>query len=115
MMFDEGEQARIGTSREAADAWHRLADRRVALFRSVSERMLDLAGIEAGSRVLDVPAGTGDATLPGRWPSIESGPTDLMLIPRDMPHGCVLTTTERFTTLSWTRPALPRCTSAQHP
>ena len=62
-MPDKSEPAQIWTSREAADAWHRLADRRVALWRSVSERMLDLASVGVGSRVLDVAAGTGDDAL----------------------------------------------------
>jgi len=60
---DNNEQVRTWTSREAAEAWHRLADRRVGLWASISERMLDLAGVGVGSRVLDVAAGTGDDTL----------------------------------------------------
>ena len=60
---DNTEQARTWTSPEAAVAWHRLADRRVSLWSSISERMLDLAAVGVGSRVLDVAAGTGDDTL----------------------------------------------------
>ena len=63
MTPDNSEPAQIWTSREAAESWHRLADRRVNLWRSVSEKMLNLAGVEAGSRVLDVAAGTGDDAL----------------------------------------------------
>lgn len=63
MTPDKSEPAQIWTSPEAAEAWHRLGDRRVNLWRSVSERMLDLASVGVGSRVLDVAAGTGDDAL----------------------------------------------------
>jgi ubiquinone/menaquinone biosynthesis C-methylase UbiE len=46
----------------AAEAWQRGAAGRADL-RPITERMLDLAGLEPGHRVLDVAAGTGEQTL----------------------------------------------------
>src|SRR5215471_1482116 len=46
----------------AADGWQRGATGRADL-RPITERMLDLAGIRSGHRVLDVAAGTGEQTL----------------------------------------------------
>ena len=47
----------------AADAWHRWGPTLRAWLGPATERMLDLAGVAAGHRVLDVAAGAGDQTL----------------------------------------------------
>lgn len=59
---DRGEKD-VTWSREAAEAWHRAAAARNERWGPATEAMLDLAGVVAGSRVLDVAAGTGDQTL----------------------------------------------------
>ena len=61
----------------AAEGWQRGATGRADL-RPITERMLDLAGIGSGHRVLDVAAGTGEQTL--------------MAARRVGPHGFVLAT-----------------------
>jgi ubiquinone/menaquinone biosynthesis C-methylase UbiE len=50
-------------SREAAAEWRREAAVRAQALGPATEMMLDLAKVDAGSRVLDVGAGTGDSTL----------------------------------------------------
>jgi ubiquinone/menaquinone biosynthesis C-methylase UbiE len=50
-------------SREAAAEWRRGAAVRAQALGPATEMMLDLAKVDAGSRVLDVGAGTGDSTL----------------------------------------------------
>src|SRR5215470_17015162 len=50
-------------SREAAAEWHHGAAVRAQALGPATEMMLDLAKVDAGSRVLDVGAGTGDSTL----------------------------------------------------
>ena len=47
----------------AAEAWHRWAPTLRAWLGPATERMLDLARVGAGSRVLDVAAGAGDQTM----------------------------------------------------
>lgn len=47
----------------AADAWHRWGPTLEEWLGPATEIMLDMAGIAAGSRVLDVAAGTGGQTL----------------------------------------------------
>ena len=47
----------------AADAWHRWGPTLRSWLGPATERMLDLAGIKPGCRVLDVAAGAGDQTL----------------------------------------------------
>ena len=47
----------------AAEAWHRWAPTLRSWLGPATERLLDLAGVESGSRVLDVAAGAGDQTL----------------------------------------------------
>jgi predicted methyltransferase len=59
----------------AAEGWQRGSMGRADL-RPITERMLDLAGIGSGHRVLDVAAGTGEQTL--------------MAARRVGPHGFVL-------------------------
>jgi len=61
----------------AAEGWHLGAAGRADLL-PITERMLDLAGIGSGHRVLDVAAGTGEQTL--------------MAARRVGPHGSVLAT-----------------------
>ena len=50
-------------SHSVAEAWQRGVAARTGVLGPVTERMLDLAGVEAGSRVLDIAAGTGEQTL----------------------------------------------------
>ena len=50
-------------SREAAAEYLRGAAARAETFGPATERMLDLANIRMGSRVLDVGAGAGDQIL----------------------------------------------------
>jgi len=47
----------------AAEAWHRWAPTLRSWLGPATERLLDLARVESGSRVLDVAAGAGDQTL----------------------------------------------------
>jgi len=47
----------------AAEAWHRWAPTLRSWLGPATERMLDLAGVASGARVLDVAAGAGDQTL----------------------------------------------------
>lgn len=49
---------------EAAEAWHRWAPALTQWLGPATERMLDLAGIGPGDRVLDVAAGAGHQTIP---------------------------------------------------
>jgi SAM-dependent methyltransferase len=50
-------------SSEAAAGWQRSSVARAHLLAPLTERMLDLAGVGVGHRVLDVAAGTGEQTL----------------------------------------------------
>ena len=50
-------------SRETAEAWRQMRAQDAGVFAAGTERMLDLAGIGTGDRVLDVAAGTGEQTL----------------------------------------------------
>lgn len=50
-------------SREAAADWQRGLAARLRMFGPATERLLDLANIRAGSRVLDVGAGAGEQAL----------------------------------------------------
>jgi SAM-dependent methyltransferase len=47
----------------AAEPWHRWGPRLADWLGPATEMMLDMAGVGAGSRVLDVAAGAGDQTL----------------------------------------------------
>lgn len=60
--YGQGEKD-VAWTREAAEAWHRAAEARSQYLGQATEAMLDLAGIDVGSRVLDVAAGTGDQAL----------------------------------------------------
>src|SRR5262249_59127489 len=48
---------------EAAAGWRRSGVARAQVLAPLTERMLDLAGVSVGYRVLDVAAGTGEQTL----------------------------------------------------
>ena len=48
---------------QAAEAWHRWGKLLNTWLGPATERMLDLAGVAAGSRVLDIAAGAGEQTL----------------------------------------------------
>jgi len=50
-------------SAEAAMGWRRSRAARAQLLAPLTERMLDLAQVGVGHRVLDVAAGTGEQTL----------------------------------------------------
>jgi ubiquinone/menaquinone biosynthesis C-methylase UbiE len=50
-------------SAAAAEGWRRSGAARAEFLGPITERLLDLAGIELGSRVLDVAAGTGEQTV----------------------------------------------------
>jgi SAM-dependent methyltransferase len=50
-------------SSEAASGWQRSAVARAQVLTPLTERMLDLVGVDTGHRVLDVAAGTGEQTL----------------------------------------------------
>jgi len=65
MGTDRPEARSSGTwgSREAAAEWRRGAAARLEALGPATEMMLDLAGVETGSRVLDVGAGAGDSAL----------------------------------------------------
>src|SRR4051812_21504613 len=47
----------------AAEAWHRWGPTLRAWLGPATERLLDLAGVASGGRVLDIAAGAGDQTL----------------------------------------------------
>ena len=49
--------------KESADRWSAGQAARQQNYGAATEMMLDLAGVQAGSRVLDVAAGTGDSAL----------------------------------------------------
>ena len=49
--------------KESADWWSAGQVRRQQTYGAATEMMLDLAGVQAGSRVLDVAAGTGESAL----------------------------------------------------
>jgi len=49
--------------KETADWWSAAQARRRQIYGAATEVMLDLAGVQAGRRVLDVAAGTGEQTL----------------------------------------------------
>src|SRR3954466_15134834 len=50
-------------SGDVASGWMRAAAARGRALAPVNDQMLELAGVEAGSRVLDLGAGTGDQSL----------------------------------------------------
>jgi ubiquinone/menaquinone biosynthesis C-methylase UbiE len=50
-------------SSEVAAGWQRSGVARAQILRPLTERMLDLAGVDVGHRVLDVASGTGEQTL----------------------------------------------------
>ncbi len=55
-----GDKYRLG---EVVDRWSRGQALRQQAYGAASEKMLDLANVQVGSRVLDVAAGTGEQTL----------------------------------------------------
>jgi ubiquinone/menaquinone biosynthesis C-methylase UbiE len=60
---DQGQASGAYGPARAAEGWRRGAAARAEFLGPVTERMLDLAGIGPGNRVLDVGAGTGEQTL----------------------------------------------------
>lgn len=73
---DPDERRGTWGSREAAAEWLRGAAARAEAFGPATERMLDLANIRVGSRVLDVGAGAGDQALAA---ARRVGPTGFVL------------------------------------
>src|SRR6516165_9330091 len=73
---DPEERGGTWGSREAAAQWLRGAAARAETFGPATERMLDLANLRMGSRVLDVGAGVGDQTLAA---ARRVGPTGFVL------------------------------------
>src|SRR5262245_1050621 len=73
-----GQRASAGTlgSHEAAAEWRRFAAERMRFFGLVTERMLDLADLRVGGRVLDIGAGAGDQALAA---ARRVGPTGFVL------------------------------------
>jgi SAM-dependent methyltransferase len=61
---------------EAAAGWQRSGAARASVLAPLTERMLDLAGVGVGYRVLDVAAGTGEQTLAA---ARRVGPTGALL------------------------------------
>ena len=59
----EDQAGGIYGSPEAAAGWQRSGVARAQFLAPLTERMLDLAGVGIGYRVLDVAAGTGEQTL----------------------------------------------------
>ena len=49
--------------KETADYWSSRQTVRQQVYGAVTEKMLDVAAVQSGSRVLDVAAGTGESTL----------------------------------------------------
>lgn len=72
----DGQDGGTYGSTEATEGWRRSAAARAERLGPITERMLDLAGIELGSRVLDVGAGTGEQTL---LAARRAGPTGFVL------------------------------------
>ena len=60
---DSSEIGTIFETAEVAEQWRRGKARRDEVNAAANEKMLDLANLRAGNRVLDVAAGTGDQTL----------------------------------------------------
>jgi SAM-dependent methyltransferase len=60
---DSSEIGAVFESAEVAEQWRRGKARRDEVNALANEKMLDLANLRAGNRVLDVAAGTGDQTL----------------------------------------------------
>lgn len=60
---DEERRERPWATPDAAAAWQAGAAERARLLGPATERLLELAAVGPGSRVLDVAAGTGDQTL----------------------------------------------------
>jgi ABC transporter substrate binding protein len=59
----EGEKGGTWGPRDVAEAWDRGAAARAQTFGAATERMLELANVIHGSRVLDIAAGAGDQAL----------------------------------------------------
>ena len=68
-------------SSEAAAGWQRSSVARAQILAPLTERMLDLAGVDVGHRVLDVAAGTGEQTLVAAQ---RVGPTGAVLLATDI-------------------------------
>jgi ubiquinone/menaquinone biosynthesis C-methylase UbiE len=68
MTSDRSERDETGAmmaweSRETAEAWRQMRAQDSGVFAAATERLLDLAGVGTGDRILDVAAGTGKQTL----------------------------------------------------
>lgn len=72
----ESQQRGMWASPEAAKAWQQGVESRAKLFGQATNKMLDLANIDHGSRVLDIATGTGDQAL---MAATRVGPTGSIL------------------------------------
>ena len=70
--------------KESADWWSAGQARRQQTYGAATEMMLELAGVQAGSRVLDVAAGTGDQRS---W-RLDVSDQQAMYLPRMIPLAC---------------------------
>jgi len=71
-----GEKGGTWGPRDVAEAWDRGAVVRAQAFGAATERMLELANVRRGARVLDIAAGAGDQTL---MAALRVGPTGYVL------------------------------------
>ena len=60
---NQSKDAKERWSQEDAESYRSRRAIREELYRAVTERMLELASVQNGARVLDVAAGTGEQTL----------------------------------------------------
>ncbi|HEX6510669.1 MAG TPA: class I SAM-dependent methyltransferase [Chloroflexota bacterium] len=61
--MEERQQVQTWMADDAGEKWLRMRALRGAAMAEATELMLDLAGVQPGSRVLDVAAGTGDQSI----------------------------------------------------
>lgn len=61
--FGGGDQGGTWGPRDVAEAWDRGAGARARAFGAATEKMLELADVTRGARVLDIAAGAGDQAL----------------------------------------------------
>lgn len=87
---DQSQITSMWASPEAAKAWQQGAAARATLFGQATDKMLDLATIGPGSRVLDIATGTGDQAI---MAATRVGPTGTVLA-TDIAESMVAVATE---------------------
>ncbi len=70
--------------KESADWWSAGQARRQQIYGAATEMMLEVAGVQPGSRVLDVAAGTGDQR--SWW--LDASDQQAMYWPQTIPPAC---------------------------